>query len=151
MPRILESAEINASQDHVWEIISDIDHEPDYWWGTRSVKNISREGNVIDREIYQRFGNRPIQQKVILHPKTGIEVEFLKGITQGTKHLRLTSESENSQKLLAKWNIHFTGLYRIASPFITRHVRKGTREALHRIKKASEGKMPEKSLAESSK
>jgi len=151
MPRILESVEINASQDRVWEIISDIDHEPDYWWGTRSVKNISREGNVIEREIYQRFGNRPIQQKVILHPKTAIEIDYLRGITQGTKRLRLTSESETLQKLVAEWNIRFSGLYLLMSPFIARHVRKGTREALQRIKAASEGKKPEKPLAESSK
>jgi hypothetical protein len=151
MPRILESVEISASRDRVWEIISDIDHEPDYWWGTRSVKNISRDGNIIVREIYQRFSNRLIQQKVTLRPKTVIEIDYLKGITQGTKHLRLTSRIENSQELVAEWNIRFTGSYRLASPFIARHVRKGTREALQRIKIASEGKISEKPLAESSK
>lgn len=151
MARIIESIEINASSDRVWEVISDLDSEPRFWWGTRSVKNLSREGNVINREIYQNFGEHAILQKVTLKPKSEIEINYVKGIAEGTKDLRLDSLEENKQRLVAEWNIRFPGIYGLATPFITRHVRKGTREALGRIKDVSEGRPIEERLQETPK
>ncbi len=37
MPKIEGSIEIKATKERVWEVISDLDHEPDYWWGTKAV------------------------------------------------------------------------------------------------------------------
>ena len=111
-----------------------------YWWGTREVRNLSKDGNVIEREIYQNFRKHGIRQKVTLRPKTEIEIQYLKGLTEGVKFLRLESTGENRQKLVALWNIHFAGIYWFATPFIQRHVRKGTRDALQRIKDVSEGR-----------
>jgi hypothetical protein len=140
MPRILESIEINATRDRVWEIISNLDNEPEFWWGTRSMKNLSREGNVTEREIYQNFGNHATLQKVILKPQQEIEFEFMKGLMVGHKVLRLKSEDSSRQKLSVDWDVRFTGIYRLAQPFISGHVRKGTVDALRRIKDVSEGR-----------
>ena len=140
MPRIVEEIEISAPRDRLWEIISDVDNEPEFWWGTREVKNLSKEGNVIDREIFQNFGNRSILQKVILKPETGIEIRYIKGITEGVKFLRVKSLSVDRQKLIVEWDIRFPGIYRLMSPIIARHVHKGTRDALTRIKDVSEGR-----------
>jgi len=148
VPKIEESIEIDAPVDRVWDIISDLDNEPEYWWGTREVKNLTREGNVIDREIYQNFRKHGIKQRVTLRPRTEVEIQYLKGLTEGVKFLRLESAGENRQRLVALWKIHFTGIYWFATPFIQRHVRKGTRDALLRIKDVSEGcpiKYPEES------
>jgi hypothetical protein len=150
LPRIVESIQIKAPGERVWEIISDLDNEPKYWWGTRSVRNIGKDGNIIDREIYQKFGNKPIRQKVTLKPKTEIEVDYLEGITLGTKALRLTSLDEIRQEVTVEWNIHFSGLYGLISPIVASHVRKGTREAMIRIKNASEGRELAEGLAEKS-
>lgn len=151
MPRIIESIEINAPRDRVWEIISDLDNEPKYWWGTRSVKNLSRDSEAMTREIYQNFGDHPIQQKIILKPKSEIDIQYLKGITEGTKVLRLSSIGENNQKLIVEWNIRFPGIYIIGTPFIAGHVRKGTKEALQRIKNVSEGRPIEERVSTASK
>jgi hypothetical protein len=137
MPKIHESIEIKASKDRVWEIISDIDHEPDYWWGTKEVKNMSKNGNTIDREITQNFRNHKISQRVILRPKDEVETRYLKGLTEGTKLLKLESK-EDAQNLQACWDVHFPGLYILLSYLLARHIRKGTRDALQRIKLASE-------------
>ena len=151
MPRILESIEIAAPRDRLWDVISDLDNEPKYWWGTRSVKNLSKDGDVINRQIYQNFGDHPIQQKVILKPKSQIEIQYLKGVTEGTKVLRVTSLEENKQNLLVEWNVRFPGIFRIGTPFIAGHVRKGTREALRRIKDVSEGRPLEERISQTSK
>ena len=151
MPRISESIEINASRDRVWEIISDLDSEPKFWWGTKSVRNLSREGNLISREIYQNFGDHAIKQRIVVQPKSEIEIACLKGITEGIKDLHLNSLSEDRQRLVIEWNVHFPGVYQLASPLIARHVRKGTKDALRRIKDVSEGRPLEQRLEQSSK
>ncbi len=140
MPRIIESIEIGAPLNKVWEIVSDLDNEGEYWWGTREVKNISKEGDVINREIYQNFRNHAILQKVIVKPPEEIEIQYLNGLTKGVKYLRVTSQSDEKQTVEAEWIVHFTGIYFLATPFITRHVRKGTRDALRRVKDAAEGR-----------
>ncbi len=140
MPKIIEEIEILAPKGRVWKIISDLDNESDFWWGTREVKNLSKEDNTINREIFQNFGNRSILQKVILKPQTEIEIQYVKGITEGVKILRLESLSNNKQKLIAEWNIRFPGFYSLMSSIISRHVRKGTIDALQRIKDVSEGR-----------
>jgi hypothetical protein len=122
----------------VWEIISDLDHEPEYWWGTKVVKNISREQNILNREITQNFRNKKIVQKVILRPMDEVETIYVKGVTEGTKLIKIESISQEKQRVTAKWNIRFPGFYSLMSYFISRHVKKGTLDALDRIKKASE-------------
>ena len=37
------SKDIEASPEQVWDIISDVDREPEFWHGTRSIKNIKKE------------------------------------------------------------------------------------------------------------
>ena len=32
------SKEIEASAERVWDIVSDVDREPEFWHGTKSVK-----------------------------------------------------------------------------------------------------------------
>ncbi|MFI5419549.1 MAG: SRPBCC family protein [Nitrososphaerales archaeon] len=140
MPKIVATIEITAPQEMVWKIISDLDNETEYWWGTREVRNISREGNMIKREIYQNFRNHAISQDVFLRPPDEIEIRYLKGLTEGVKFLRLEAVSKETQKLVVLWDIHFTGIYRLATPFISRHVKKGTTDALQRIKDVSEGR-----------
>ncbi len=140
MPKIEHSTEILASKDRVWDIISDLDNEGEYWYGTKDVRNISREGDTINREITQNFRNHRILQKVILHPKDSIEIHYLKGLTQGLKTLSIETIGENTQKLKAFWNVRFPGIYWIMSPFISSHIEKGTVNALQRIKNVCEGR-----------
>lgn len=140
LPKIVETIGIGAPKDRVWEIVADIDNEPIYWRGTKLVKNISRNGNVTDREIYQNFGNHRITQKVIMKPKNEIEIRYVHGIIEGAKFLRLDSNGEDSEKVIVEWDIQFKGLYRLLSPWISGHIRKGTKDALQRIKDASEGR-----------
>ena len=140
MPRIERSIEINAPKDKVWEIISDLDNESEYWWGTKEVHNISREGNVINRYIVQNFRNHKITQRVVLNPKDSIEIEYLKGLTEGTKTIRLESLADDKQRVTATWDVRFPGIYRLFNSYLLSHILKGTVGALQRIKDVSEGR-----------
>ena len=63
MATIDTSIEINAQIDKVWDIISDLDAEPKFWRGTKETKIISRDGNVITREIIIAFRDSKCMQK----------------------------------------------------------------------------------------
>jgi hypothetical protein len=138
LPKIEESIEVQASKDRVWEIISDLENDGDYWYGTKETRIISRNGNECEREITQNFRNHKILQKVSLRPKEAVEIKYLKGLTEGVKRLSIETLSEDRQRLSAFWDIHFTGMYWFATPIISRHTRKGTSNTLQRIKLAAE-------------
>jgi hypothetical protein len=139
LPKISHTVEIRAPRDRVWEIISDLENEPEYWYGTKEVRTISREGNVVEREITQNFRNHRIRQRAVLRPKDSVEIHYLKGLTEGMKVVSIQATSEDVQLLNAFWDVHFPGIYKLVSPLIRRHIENGTKNALARIKSAAEG------------
>jgi hypothetical protein len=38
---------IPASLDSVWNVIADIDKEPEFWHGTKSIRKINKRGNTV--------------------------------------------------------------------------------------------------------
>ena len=55
MITINASREISAPIDRIWNIVADVDNEPRYWRGTKTVKNISKADNKIEREVTIAF------------------------------------------------------------------------------------------------
>ncbi|HEY5735110.1 MAG TPA: SRPBCC family protein, partial [Nitrosopumilus sp.] len=76
MAIIQVDVEIDATIDKVWDIVSDIDNEPKFWKGTKEVRNISKEGNIIKREVTIAFRDQKCLQEVKIYPKEKIEVRF---------------------------------------------------------------------------
>jgi carbon monoxide dehydrogenase subunit G len=131
MPLELEFAE------KVWDLVSDIDNEPKFWKGTKEVRNISREGDVVNREIIIAFRDQKCQQKVTLYPKEKIEAVFTKGIISGSKAVKLVPQ-ENQTSLEVKWDIKLTGVMGMFTGMIKKHIRSGTDLALQSIKEELE-------------
>jgi len=136
MSIIKASVQINAPADRVWEIISDIDNEPTFWKGTKSVRNISREHDRVVREITIAFKDKKCMQEVVLKPKQSIKATFTKGIIKGTKTIEISSNG--SVMLTAIWDIALSGMMVLFSGMISKHIRNGTEQALDLIKKAAE-------------
>jgi len=137
MTIINSSIDINASIEKVWNIISDLDNEPKFWKGTKESRTISKDGNVIVREIIIAFRDSKCMQKITLYPKEKIYAEFTDGILKGSKTLNLKSK-ENSLWLEVEWNIKMTGLAGMFTGMIKRHVKGGTEQALELIKLEAE-------------
>ena len=57
MVLIHTSRDVTATLDSVWNVISDVDREPEFWHGTKSIKNISKTGTTIEREVVIAFRN----------------------------------------------------------------------------------------------
>ncbi len=136
MTNIASSIEINAPLEKVWNIISDLDSEPKFWKGTKEVKTLSREENVVQREVTIAFRDSKCLQTVTIYPKEKIHVQFTKGIIDGTKTLTLSSQQKT--KLEAVWEIRFTGMMGMFTGMVKKHIQSGTEQALQSIKQEAE-------------
>lgn len=135
---IIEAAvTINAPVDRVWDVVSDIDNEPKFWKGTKSVRNISKVENVVTREVTIAFKDSKCMQKVTFFPKEKIVAEFTEGILHGTKTIKLTPQ-DGKTKLDAVWDIKLSGMMGMFTGIVKKHVKNGTEQALQAIKQELE-------------
>jgi carbon monoxide dehydrogenase subunit G len=115
MITINASRDVSAPLDRIWNIVADVDNEPRYWHGTKTVKNISKIDYKIEREVTIAFKDSKCRQTVLLNPldnhKTRIDVI---------------------------WNIKLAGFLGVFTGIVKRHIAKGTDEALVRIAEAVE-------------
>ena len=137
MAEIKTSVIINSSQEKIWNVISDIDNEPKFWKGTKEVKNISKDGNHISREITIAFRDQKCLQEVTIIPKESIKAVFTKGVIVGEKSLTLKNMN-NSCELEAVWDVKLLGKMGMFTGIIKKHIKSGTEQALQEIKKEVE-------------
>jgi len=129
--------DIISSVDKVWDIISDLDNEPEFWKGTKETKIISREANVITREIVIAFRDSKCMQKITIYPKEKIHAEFTKGILKGSKTITVKPR-EGGSLLEVNWDIKMSGLSGMFTGMIKKHIKGGTKQALQSIKLKAE-------------
>jgi carbon monoxide dehydrogenase subunit G len=129
--------EINSTVDKVWDVVSDIDNEPKFWKGTKEIKNLSKDGNTINREITIAFRDQKCIQEVELQPKEKIEFKFTKGIISGEKTISLIPKDEKTI-LNTVWDIKLTGMMGMFTGIIKKHIKSGTEQAMQSIKKEIE-------------
>ena len=132
------SKKLNAPLDKVWDIVGDLDREPEFWHGIKSIRNISKRGNSVERDVVIAFKNSTCREIVQLDPKKGINTEILSGPFKGTKTLTLTSIDSDATSVTVNWEIELSGFYKLFSAIVRNHIHKGTEEALERISKKLE-------------
>lgn len=137
MATIEAATHINTPIDKVWEIVSDLDGEPKFWKGTKQVKNISKDGNTIVREVTIAFKDSKCMQTVTLFPKERILAEFMEGIINGTKTINLTPQ-DGGTRLEAVWDIKLSGMMGMFTGMVKKHIKSGTEQALESIKQEIE-------------
>ncbi len=137
MATIEATITINAPADKVWELVSDIDGEPRFWKGTKQIRNISKEGNVVTREITIAFKDSKCMQRVTFYPKEKIVAQFTEGVLNGTKTLSLTPQG-NATKLVTVWDIKLSGMMGMFTGMLKKHIKNGTEQALESIKQEIE-------------
>ena len=138
MTLISTSREINSSDELIWTIISNIDNDPDFWYGIKAVKNIKREGNTTERETIIAFRHSKCLELVTLIPRKQITIVIKEGPIVGTKIINLTKIDAEKTEIKVSWDIHMKGLMSLFTFLIKKHILKGTVEALERIAKRAE-------------
>jgi hypothetical protein len=129
---INESREVPASVDKVWNIVSDVDNDPQYWSGIKEVKNVNTNSNVIERNI-TTINNANAHQIVTLDPKKSIIINQTAGPITGTRTLILSPSDVNGTKIDVSWNMDFSGIPIIGRGFAKDNILKSTEEALNKI------------------
>ena len=137
MAIIVVQVEVNSTAGKVWEVISDIDNEPRFWKGTKEVKTLSKEGDVIKREITIAFRDQKCLQEIQLKPKEEIKAKFTKGILDGTKIITLIPKN-NTVILETTWDIKLSGKMNMFTAIIKNHIKSGTEQAMKSIKEEIE-------------
>ena len=137
MVEIKASIMINSTLDKIWNLISDINNEPEFWKGTKSIKNISQNGNTTKREITIAFKDKKCLQDVTLYPKEKVEAIFTEGIINGRKTVSI-HEIDNGYELEAIWDIKLSGMMGMFTGMIKKHIQSGTEQALTEIKREVE-------------
>jgi carbon monoxide dehydrogenase subunit G len=137
MVAITASRHVTAPVSRVWSIISDVDNEPRYWHGTKTVRNLSRSGNTIEREVTIAFKDSQCRQTVVLDPERSVGITITEGPLKGTKVVTLHPEGEKTRIDVA-WDIKLAGFLGMFTGIVKKHIAEGTEEALDRIAKAVE-------------
>ena len=138
MITINTSREISAPIDRIWNIVADVDNEPKYWHGTKTVKNISKDNNKIEREVTIAFKDSKCRQTVLLNPNKSVEIIITQGPIKGTKTIMLHPLDNRKTRIDVIWKIKLTGFLSVFTGMVKGHISKGTDEALVRIAEAVE-------------
>ncbi|MGI0042291.1 MAG: type II toxin-antitoxin system RatA family toxin, partial [Nitrososphaeraceae archaeon] len=115
--------------------VGDLDREPEFWHGTKSIRNISKKGNTIERDVVIAFRYSVCREIVPLDPKNRIKTEILSGPIKGIKTVTLTSIDSNATSVKVNWDIELSGFYKFFYGMVKKHIHKGTEDALERISK----------------
>ncbi|NHI03958.1 hypothetical protein DYY67_1028 [Candidatus Nitrosotalea sp. TS] len=137
MVEIDAKIQINATQEKVWKIISKIDNDPTYWKGITRIRNISKEQNVVTRYVFLGKDNK-CQQRVILFPKEGLHIKWLKGPIIGIKDILLSAHG-NTTTLEIQMNYTLSGVVGLFSKNTTKELQSEADLALQLIKEELEG------------
>ena len=137
MTQVQSSVDINAPLEKIWNMVSDLDAEPKFWKGTKEIRNISKQGNVVTREVTIAFKDSKCMQTVTLFPKEKIQAEFTKGIINGTKTIILTPK-DGTVRLEAVWDMKLSGMMGVFTGMVKKHIQSGTEQALQSIKQEAE-------------
>lgn len=137
MAEIKIKLQINAPTEKVWNVISNIDEDPKFWKGTTAIRNLSKDDNVITREVTIGKVDRCLQT-VTLFPKEGINIRWTKGTITGTKDLILIPMG-NATQLEAVLKYRLSGMATFLPGKITKDLQREADEAVNLIKEKVEG------------
>jgi carbon monoxide dehydrogenase subunit G len=142
MAHIEKTVTIAADPQTVWSLASALDREPEIWKGTKSVRTLSANGNVVEREVTLAFRDRKERERVTLEPPHRVVHELLQGPMRGTKTVSVTPRGEGRTELSAVYDVTLSGLLKLGTGPFTRHAAEGVEHALQRIKEMAEGRPP---------
>lgn len=122
------SLDFQGDPEAVWGRLSDVERIPEYWHGTKALKVLERRGGKVVADARFAFGGSGrVEISADAAGKTLLQ-RFLSGPFTGTQTVRVVGN-----RLEARWEIEFHGLFKIGSGRTAGHFRSGTVHALERL------------------
>ena len=139
---IQERVEFNGDPSVVWERLSDIDRIPEFWHGTRSLQIMGRESKGPGRETVNA------RAKFAFGGSGGVEItadkatmtltsNYTSGPFKGAQVVKIVGNA-----IEARWDVSFTGVFKLTSSWTAGHFKSGTLHALERLSGGGETKLP---------
>jgi hypothetical protein len=137
--------------DKIWDIISDVDNDPQYWKGLSLIRNIRKEKNLVERSVKVGFMENEGHQIIKLNPKESVDLMMTNGPLRGSRQMKLCpSEDQKKTILSVEWDFQFSGVPIFARGFVKSQIEGVTKEALEKIARATEGSSSSKVVVVSS-
>jgi hypothetical protein len=133
---------VNASIDQVWNIISNVDKNPDYW-PISIVKNISRSDNTIEREVTvpaPPFMDNKAHQIITIIPDQFTIIENqTQGAVTGIKTISLLQDENDINNTVVSMTCHLdmSKIPGIGKGFAKSGISNSVNEALYKIANAA--------------
>ena len=133
---------VNASKDKVWNIISYVDKNPEYW-RISIVKNIKISNNTVERDVTvpsPPFMDNKAHQIITIIPERYTIIENqTQGPITGLKTISLLQAGSdvNKTKISVIWNIDMSKIPNIGKGFVKNGINNSLEEALNKIENAS--------------
>ncbi|MDE1763259.1 MAG: SRPBCC family protein [Thaumarchaeota archaeon] len=137
MVKIKTRLRVGATRERVWEVVSGIDDDSYFWRGITSVRNLSRNGNAVTREVILGRDNVCIQVLTI-HPVERIQTRWVSGVISGTRDILLFPLGQTTL-LEIQMNYEFPGIGRHDSKRLAELFQAEAELAADLIKRRSEG------------
>lgn len=93
--------------EEVRKLVSGIDHEPEYWHGTREMANLRSEDDVTERVVMQNFRRTKVEQRVTLKPNEAVEVDYMGGATVGKRSATAAEVGESGFVVRERWDVGY--------------------------------------------
>jgi hypothetical protein len=132
----LRSAVKSAPIDQVWSIVSNVDNETKYWPTFKSIKNINKTDNTIEREVILIAGpqgeTKTHQFVTVIPEQFVVETNITEGPVTGSRTLTLSPSSENNitTKIDAVWKVDLSGIPILGKGFAKDGITRTTEEGL---------------------
>lgn len=133
---------VNASKDKVWNIISNMDKNPDYW-PISIVKNINKIDNTVEREVTvpaPPFMDNKAHQIITIIPEQFTIIENqTQGAVTGVKTISLLQDEDDANKTEVSivWNLDMSKIPGLGKGFAKDGISNSVDGALNKIANAS--------------
>jgi hypothetical protein len=124
----------------MWCIIADVDKEPYFWPSLNTINNISKNNNIVEREVTIGFRNSKSCQTVMLNPRKSIKVSMINDSMTGVRNILLTPSTmdDNKTKINISWDIDLSNIPVSNRAKTIKNIQEETAEALNRIAQVAE-------------
>ena len=125
---IEESREFDIDPAVVWRRVSDIEHIPEYWHGTKYITVSERNGPRMSADVNFAFGGEGEADIIVADAERTVTITYISGPFAGTQTIKVGDGA-----VKARWEIKFKGMFRLVSSWNEGHFRSGTVHALERL------------------
>lgn len=130
---IQERVEFEGDPAAVWSRLSDIDRIPEFWHGTRSLQVLQRGSDGPGRETVKArakfaFGGSGDVEITSDGAAMTLTSDYTSGPFKGRQVVKVVGNA-----IEARWDVNFTGVFKLTSSWTGGHFRSGTLHALERL------------------